>query len=123
MMTGLQGRDDPRTRIGAVFMIARHSSPGWQRPAGISPEYPALNIGADRVHDCATLRAWTAKSCGTIAGLSCALMCSTRRNGRPAHRFSINSSPTESNGYQTALYARFAACAAAQPLQGDILLR
>jgi hypothetical protein len=40
-------------------------------------------------------------------------------NGRPAHRFSINSSPTESNSCHTALYTRFAACAAGQPLQGE----
>jgi hypothetical protein len=40
-------------------------------------------------------------------------------NGRPTHRFSIDSSPTESNSYHTALYARSAACAAGQPLQGE----
>jgi hypothetical protein len=40
-------------------------------------------------------------------------------NGRPTHRFSINSSPTESNSYHTALYTRFAASAAGQPLQGE----
>jgi hypothetical protein len=40
-------------------------------------------------------------------------------NGRPAHRFSINSSPTESNSYDSALFARFAAYAAGQPLQGE----
>jgi hypothetical protein len=53
--------------------------------------------------------------CGT-------LLCSPvldNCNGRPAHRFSINSSPTESNSCHTALYARFAAYAAGQPLQGE----
>jgi hypothetical protein len=49
---------------------ARHSR-------DFQPDYPRTRIGADRVHECATCGPKTAKSCGTFAGLSCALPCST----------------------------------------------
>jgi hypothetical protein len=40
-------------------------------------------------------------------------------NGRPTHRFSINSSPTESNSSKYALIPDFPGFHAGQPLQGE----
>jgi hypothetical protein len=94
-----------------------------RRFAGLSrdfqPDYPRARIRADRVRDCATLKAYLDRKQRCPAGFLRDSPVLDACNGRPVHRFSINSSPTKSNSCHSALYARFAACAAGQPLQGE----
>jgi hypothetical protein len=81
---GLSRDDHPAVESGqTVFVIARHSR-------------------RIRTENSQVLRDF----CGTHPCSPVLDAC----NGRPTHRFSINSSPTESNSCHTALYARFAAC-------------
>ena len=102
------------SQVPEFLQRASQSSAGLSRD--FQPDYPRTRIGADRVRDCATLKAYFLRDfCGTLLCSPVLDAC----NGRPTHRFSINSSPTESNSYHTALFARFAAYNAGQPLQGE----
>ena len=74
-----------------VFVIARHSKRIWTEISQVLRDFCGTHV-CSRVLD------------------AC--------NGRPTHTYSINSSPTGSNSCH-GLYARFAACAAGQPLQGE----
>ena len=92
-LCGIFRRTTPVFESGwTVFVIARHSRHMWTENSKLLRDF-----------------------CGSHPCSPVLDAC----NGRPTHRFSINSSPTESNSYQKALYARFAAYVAGQPLQGE----
>ena len=102
----------------------------FESTTSVAPANPMPSMGASRLRcrsPCVTQawRQWTDNSCGFsgccngIAKPCGTLLCSTRATAVPPTRFLINSSPTESNSCHTALYPRFAACAAGQPLQGE----